>query len=208
MPPRVTDLAASINQGWEAGAKYAAGRKLEARLAYWEQSATGEVRRKLNDPAGDYDNLGATRRRGVDLQVTARPAAGIEAWGSIGWQEGKITEPDPASPESLGKQIDHVPAFLASAGFAWEPTKRWRVSLWGTAQGSYYLEKTNSTARYGDNVQFNLELSHALTDHLELEVQVKNLANRYAEYVWWDGAQTLHSPMDKRSIFAALAAKF
>lgn len=208
IPPRVTDLAASINDGWETGVKYAAGRKLEARLAYWQQSATGEVRRKLNDPTGDYDNLGATRRRGLDFQVTARPLAGLEAWGSIGWQEARITRPDPASPESLGKKIDHVPPFLASAGFAWEPAARWRVSLWGSAQGSYYLEKTNATGRYGDNLQLNLEASHALTDNLEIELQVKNLTNRYAEYVWWDGAQTLHSPMDGRSVFAALAAKF
>jgi iron complex outermembrane receptor protein len=32
-------------------------------------------------------------------------------------------------------------------------------------------------------------------------VGVTNLFDRYMEYVWWDGAQTLHSPASSRALF-------
>jgi iron complex outermembrane receptor protein len=35
-------------------------------------------------------------------------------------------------------------------------------------------------------------------------VGVTNLLNRYMEYVWWDGAQTLHSPASGRALFLTL----
>lgn len=208
IPPRLADLAPSTNDGWEAGVKLAPAARTELRLAWWEQRASGEVRRKLNDPTGDYDNLGATRRRGFDAQLTTRPVEGLEAWASFAWQDARIVTPDPASPESKGRQIDHVPPWLAAAGFAWQPARRWRVSAWGNAQGSYYLEKTNLTGRFGDDLRINFEASHQLTEQVELQFQVRNLTNRYAEYVWWDGRQTLHSPMEGRSLFGALAVRF
>lgn len=208
VPPRTRDLAPSINDGWEAGAKFAPGHGLEARIAYWEQRASGEVRRRLNDPGGDYDNVGATLRRGLDLQFTAHPTSTIEAWGAIGWQSARIVTPDPASPDTRGKRIDHVPPYLASAGIAWQATPRARLSLWGSAQGSYYLEKTNSTGRYGDNLIVNAEASYRLTPAIEVQLQLRNLGNRFAEYVWWDGTQALHAPMERRSVFGAVAAHF
>ena len=33
---------------------------------------------------------------------------------------------------------------------------------------------------------------------------VTNLFDRYMEYVWWDGAQTLHSPAAARALFLTL----
>lgn len=53
--PRVVDLDPSVNEGWEAGIKLKRG-PLEGRLAAWRQTATGEIKRKLNDPTGDFDN--------------------------------------------------------------------------------------------------------------------------------------------------------
>jgi iron complex outermembrane receptor protein len=74
IPPRLTDVAPSINEGFEGGVKLTRGHAVEARIAVWQQTASGELRRRLNDPTGDVDNLGATRRRGLDVQLTVRPA--------------------------------------------------------------------------------------------------------------------------------------
>jgi NAD(P)-dependent dehydrogenase (short-subunit alcohol dehydrogenase family) len=52
-----------------------------------EDFVRGEIKRKLNDPLGDFDNLGATRRKGVDVQLSAQPVNGLSFWGAVAWQK-------------------------------------------------------------------------------------------------------------------------
>ncbi|MDW3687806.1 TonB-dependent receptor [Cupriavidus sp. CV2] len=96
IPPRTTDLVPSINDGWELGLKLNPGSWLEGRVAYWEQLASHEVRRKLNDPPGDSDILGKTRRHGVDVQANLRPHSQFNVWLSYSYQMAKIVDPGPA----------------------------------------------------------------------------------------------------------------
>ena len=46
--------------------------------------------------------------------------------------------------------------------------------------------------------------SYQLTEQLAVDLQLKNLTDRYHEYVWYDGAQTLHAPGDGRALYAAV----
>jgi iron complex outermembrane receptor protein len=43
---------------------------------------------------------------------------------------------------------------------------------------------------------------------VELQFQAKNLTDTYWEYVWDDGAQTLHSPGDGRAFYGAVSVKY
>lgn len=208
IPPRVINLAPSINTGWEAGVKYALGSVLEARVAVWEQKATGEIKRKLNDPLGDSENLGATRRRGIDLQLSAKPVKGLAFWGAISHQKAIITTPDPATPQYLGNEIDHVPHWLFSGGVDFTAIPRFRVSVWGGGQSSYELTSSNDHGRWGDFATLNAEVAYQLTPKVEVSVSGKNLTSTYYEYVWWDGAQTLHSPADNANVTASVRVKF
>ncbi|WP_114395272.1 TonB-dependent receptor [Oleisolibacter albus] len=208
IPPRTTDLAASVNEGWETGVKLSPGRWLETRLAYWEQTASGEVKRKLNDPLGDFDNLGKTRRQGIDAQVNVRPLDWLELWLAVAWQKGEIREPDPASPATRGNRIDHVPSWLGSGGIDVQPTPDLRLSLWGNGQSSYYLESSNSKGKFGDYVLLTAEIAYQVTETVEASVQVKNLTNTDYAYVWWDGIQSLHSPGDKRAVYGTVTLRF
>ena len=53
-PPAAPNLIIlSANDGWETGIKFKPVRWLDGRVAYWEQVASDEVRRKLNEPALD-----------------------------------------------------------------------------------------------------------------------------------------------------------
>ncbi len=61
VPPQTNDLEPSINQGWETGVKFTPTDWVDGRLAY-QQEASGEVSRRLNDPSGASDNVGQTRR--------------------------------------------------------------------------------------------------------------------------------------------------
>lgn len=209
LPPRERDLQASINEGWEAGLKLSQGRWLSARAAIWEQVASGELRRRLNDPSGEFDNLGRTRRRGLDLELSVQPLPGLSAWGSWSHQTARILTPDPATPAFTGNTIDHVPGDVYTAGIEWAPAARaWRASLWGNGQSSYELNTANDQGRYGGFFQITAELAWKLTDQLELSAQVRNLANERYEYVWFDGVERLHAPADPRALYGAVRARF
>ena len=204
VPPRTADVAPSINEGYEAGVTLNRGRWLEARVAAWQQTATGELKRRLNDPAGDFDNLGRTRRRGIDVQATVRPAAGVAAWASWSRQSARIVTPDPATPAQAGNAIDHVPGHVVSGGVDWTPDPRWRLSLWGNGQSDYELTPANDRGRYGGYVLLNAEVARRLAPWIELSVQLRNVGNARYAYVWHDGAERLHAPAEPRSAIAAV----
>ena len=204
VPPRTTDLAPSINEGWEAGVKLARGRWLEARVALWEQTASGEIKRRLNDPSGDSDNLGATRRRGLDVQVSVTPVKAANLWGAYSYQRARIVTPDPATPSQAGNWIDHVPQNLFSGGVDVLPVERWRVSLWGNGQSSYELTPANTLPRYGAYLVVTGEVAWRVLPQLEVAAQLKNIGNRHYEYVWYDGTHVLHSPADSRALYGSV----
>lgn len=208
IPPRVVDLAPSINEGWELGAKYAFADLFEGRIAYWEQSASGEIARKLNDPLGDFENVGATDRKGVDVQASVNPLPGVAVWGAVSWQEAIITVPAPSTPQFAGNQIDHTPEWLWSGGIDWTPIDAFTLSLSGRGQSSYYLTSANAEGKWGALSVFNASATYRLNETVELGLAVKNLADDYYEYVWWDGAQTLHSPANGRNVTASLRLRY
>lgn len=208
IPPRQIDLSPSINTGWELGAKYQLGDMLEARVAYWEQSATGEIARKLNDPLGDFENVGGTDRNGVDVQLSVKPMAGLSLWGALSWQKAVISVPSPATPELAGNEINHTPRWLWSGGIAYSPLEPLTLSLTGRGQSSYYLTTANAEGKWGDLNVFDASISYRLNAHVEFGLAVKNLTDSYYEYVWWDGSQTLHSPANGRNVTASARLRF
>lgn len=202
------DLSPSINEGWEAGLKFQPLAWLDGRLAAWRQTASNEARRKLNDPANDAENIGQTRRQGIDLQLNARPTRQLGLWMSTALQRSKILQADNSSPASMGKEIDHVPRLLYAAGGDYQASDALRLSAWLNGQTGYYLERTNTTGRFGGYAQANLSAAYRLTPEVSVEVQVRNLFDRYSEYVWWDGSQSLHAPGAPRSVYGSVAVKF
>lgn len=204
VPPRDRDLDPSINEGWEAGVKYALDKWLTVRVALWKQTASGEFKRRLNDPSGDFDNLGKTRRRGTDVQVSLSPLPQVDLWAAWSRQRAIIAEPDPATPANKGNWIDHVPEHVFSGGIDYMPTEQLRFSLTGNGQSSYELAPDNATRRYGNYVVLNLEAAYQLTPAIELSAQVNNLANEEYAYVWYDGTQVLMAPAPKRAVYGAV----
>lgn len=208
VPPRTTDLAPSINDGWETGIKFKPVRWLDGRVAYWEQVASDEVRRKLNDPSGDSENVGKTKRWGYDLQLNLHLPRETDLWLAYSWQHSRIEKPDPALPASKGRQIDHVPTQLYSAGLSHQATPKLQLSGWLNGQSDYYLERENTQGKYGGYTLVNVGATYQLTSSLAVDLQVKNLADRYYEYVWYDGTQALHAPGDRRALYAGMTLDF
>lgn len=208
IPPRQIDLAPSTNKGWELGIKYQPFNQLEGRISLWNQTATGEFKRKLNDPAGDFDNIGATERDGVDIQLSWTPEQSVSLWAAVAWQRARIDQPDPQTPQLAGNDINHVPEWLYSAGADWSITEKLNLSASLRAQSKYELTTANQQGRYGDFVLLNLDARYALNNNTDLSLQLKNLTDKYYEYVWWDSNQTLHSPGEGCSITAAIHLRY
>ena len=93
---------------------------------------------------------------------------------------------------------------LFSGGLDWLPAERWRVSLSGNGQSSYYLTPANTGSRYGAYLVVNGEVAWRVQRHVEVAAQLKNIANRHYEYVWYDGTQALHSPADGRALYGSV----
>ncbi len=206
--PTATDLAPSINQGWEIGIKAKPADWVEGRVAYWEQSATNEWQRILNSPNGDSDNIGATNRRGVDIQVKLSPISQVSIWGTYSLQEAIIKKPAPATPKFAGNEVDHTPNYVFSTGIDYQPTPELKASLWATGQGDYFTDTANTGSQFGEYALLNLDLSYKIHKNIELQFQAKNLADTYWEYAWNDGSQTLHAPGDGRAFYGAISANY
>ncbi|WP_179959189.1 TonB-dependent receptor [Pseudoalteromonas rhizosphaerae] len=205
---RQKHLAPSINEGWESGVKWKPSRDSEIRIALWQQTATGEFKRKLNDPLGDFDNLGATKRKGIDIQASWSPTNKFSLWGAFAWQQAQIDIADPSTPEYTGNNIDHIPNRLLTAGIDYQLTTQLNLAATLRTQSDYELTPSNSQGRYGDFTQLGLKASYDVNSALMLSAQVDNLTDEYYEYVWWDGSQTLHSPAQGRAVSAAIKFKY
>lgn len=206
------NLKPSINDGWEAGLKLQPRAGLDARVAYWEQRASGEVARVLGvdglpDPGGQ-GNVGRTLRKGYDIQLNARTSATTTAWVAYARQLARITNPDPSAPQTLGKEIENVPHYLVSAGVDWQVSERLKLSAALYAQGDYYLERSNRLGRTGGYKLLDVSGTYRLSPRLDLNVQIKNLNNRRYVYAWYDSGSSGYSPGDGRAVYATLSAKF
>ena len=211
IPPRDTNLAPSINEGWETGIKFTPADWIDGRVAYWQQEASGEVSRRLNDPSGESDNVGETRRWGYDAQLNLHPNERTDIWMAYSWQYSKILQPSSSLPNSKGQEIDHIPHHLYNAGVSYKATRALQLTAWMNGQTNYYLERENTKGTYGGYVLMNLGATYQVTESVSVDLQLKNLTNRYYEYVWYDpdGAQaSLHSPGDGRALYTGVTVDF
>jgi iron complex outermembrane receptor protein len=75
-------------------------------------------------------------------------------------------------------------------------------------QSNYFLDRTNTTGKFGAYSVVNLSAAYRLGNNLDVELQVRNVADRYYDYVWHDGAQSLHAPGSPRSVTLMLTSRF
>lgn len=206
------ELSPSINDGWEAGVRLRPWRRADARVAYWEQRASGEVATVLGVDGsvgtGEVGNVGKTLRKGWDAQLNLQPGERWQAWLAYSRQTARIVAPDPSAPLTRGKQIENVPRWLASAGVDWQATPRLKLSAWGNGQGDYYIERSNTEGRYGGYVLANLGASWTLADTSELALQVKNVTDRAYVYAWYDSGSEGYSPGDGRAFHVSWSRSF
>lgn len=202
----------SINTGKEVGVRFNPVNGTETRIALWQQDATDEV---ANMPStGTTVGLGKTRRRGVDLQLTAELDEHWSLWTSHSIQEAKVVSAFTASGQSLaGKEVFSTPRHISNLGADYRLNDDWRFGLQARAQGDYYIEELNQQGKYGGYALLDASVNYRLSPTTSLDLQVKNLTDRQYEYVWydnffWGGAdQPMFSPAPGRTAYLSLNLK-
>lgn len=202
----------SINTGKEVGVRFNPVNGTETRIALWQQDATDEV---ANMPStGTTVGLGKTRRRGVDLQLTAEIDEHWSLWASHSIQEAKVVSAFTASGQSLaGKEVFSTPRHISNLGADYRLNDDWRFGLQARAQGDYYIDELNQQGKYGGYALLDASVNYRLSPTTSLDLQVKNLTDRQYEYVWydnffWGGAdQPMFSPAPGRTAYLSLNLK-
>lgn len=201
-------LEASKNDGYELGLRVTPLKTLTARLALWRQTASDEVKTKA-DGSGDSENIGETKREGADFELNWRVLPALSIWGSYTLQSGEITNPGARAADAIlrGKKIDHVPDYTFKSGVDWDATSALTLSASVLAQGGYELTTLNTNGEWGAFTLYNLDARYRWKK-VTFGATVKNVFDRYQEYVWHDGTQTLHSPGDGRAFYGSVAFEF
>lgn len=207
------ELTPSINTGVELGSKFRLTERTEARVAIWQQDATDEV---ANLPSANAtQNLGETRRKGVDFQITTHLSEKVKLWFSHAYQEAKIVGGYATGGTSLvGKEVFSTPRHITNLGLDYQASDSLRFDLQGRAQGSYYIDDQNAKGKYGAYVLFDSGVHYALSKNFGLDLEVKNLFDRKYEYVWYDNFfypasayQPMFSPGAGRAFYLSLNMK-
>lgn len=203
----------SINTGKEVGVKFKPFAGSEARIAVWQQEATDEV---ANMPStGTTVGLGETKRRGIDMQLTAQLNDQWTVWGSHAIQEAKVVSAFTAGGQSLaGKEVFSTPRYISNAGVDYQFSDAWRFGLSARAQGDYYIDELNQQGKYGGFAVLDANVRYQVSATTSLDLQMKNLTDRDYEYVWFDNffwaagdEQPMFSPAPGRSAYLSVNMK-
>ena len=197
----------SENDGWEAGVKISPVRWFSARLSYWEQKATDEVK-LLTDGSGNYDNVGETERDGWDFAISLRPHDLVSLWGSYTIQNAEYTKPGPGDEDIKGKDLQNIPEYTAKAGIDIEHPTGISCSLWWESQDDYYVEATNTASKVGEYDLVNMNIQYCF-ETITFAFNIRNLLDEeYSAFNYYSGGWTKYSPGDERSYYGSIMFKF
>ncbi len=171
----------STNTGKEIGLKFKTSDGIDGRIAIWQQDATNEVKNIAS--VDDATPLGATRRRGIDLQISTQLNAKTKVWGSHSIQEAVVRA---GSTNYIGKEIAETPRYISNLGLDYRHSDFWRYGVQGRAQGGYFVADDNSTGRFGQYVLFDASVRHQYDKNISVDFQIKNLFDRrYMSDAWF-----------------------
>ncbi len=208
LTPGQAAMSPSTNTGMELGMKFSPFAGAQARIAVWQQDAENEI---SNMPAtGTTVQLGKTRRRGVDAQISARLGDKWEVWASHAYQEAKIQRDDRAAGLSLeGNEVAATPRYISNIGVEFHASDALQLGLQGRAQGDYYLEENNVAGKFGSFAVLDLSAKYRINPNWSVDLQLKNATGREYAYVWYDSffqeqAQPMFSPAPGRLLYIGL----
>ena len=199
------------NRTYEFGTKWDLPQnRLSLRAAMFQ---TTKLNAREPDPTNSLLNVlaGTQRVNGAELEVRARLTSRWDLMGSYANLDAKIISSN-FFPAAIGAQLANVPRNT----FNFWSTQRlpWRFET--GVGGNYVSSRTASSTAPFDPVTglvkqvpgywvFNAMAKHRLAEHVDLQVNINNVANRY----YYDGLHPAHIVLGPgRSVLAGLKFKF
>ncbi|WP_019605824.1 TonB-dependent receptor [Teredinibacter turnerae] len=198
----------SINDGVELGLQWQLA-KNNIRLSWWQQKAKDEF--VLLDET--YQNVGKTKRDGIDIAFTGDITDSWSYWGSYTLINSEVIVGDESLgvPDVEGNELRSIPDFTASLGLNYQVTSRLITRLHLDAQGDYFVNEANAAGQYGDYAILSLSADYD-AGWSTFKVQLNNLTDEYFAYVYdfsTDGkGPIIHSPGDGFNGSLSIQMKF
>ena len=187
----------SVNDGFEAGARWQPGSGVDLRISAWRQDASDEF--VVLD--GDGQNVGETERLGLDLGLNWRMGSRTSGWLNYSRIETEIVRAGDSQVGFAGNELRGIPSFTASLGVSSQLNDDWSLGAHVDAQGDAFVNEANAGDRFGDFVLMHANV-HYNTKWGTFGLDLNNLFDEYYEYVFdfgQTGLGTIHSPGDGRS---------
>ncbi|MDP3088377.1 MAG: TonB-dependent receptor [Methylotenera sp.] len=196
----------ALNDGWELGLKSQFKNKLNTRISYWQQTAKDEF--VVVD--GTAQNVGETKRNGVDLSLDYDVTDAFNIWGNVSKVYTKINKTSSANAAFKGNELRGIPDHTASIGanYRWSNDLTLRMHI--DNQGAYYVNEANLGGKYGDYTLVNANADYK-TSWGKVSVQANNLFDKFYEYVFDfgnAGIDTIHAPSAGRNFTISAAVDF
>ncbi len=158
----------------EVGARLTAVPGLMIDLAAWRARSTNEVRQVAT---GLYENFGATRRHGVELELLWSPHRDVDL--SVAWGTARSRIERNANPALEGKEVTSVPRHTLTLEAGWRPAPGWQGTLTWQEVGRYQVDTANTTS-YGGYGVADLRVSYTAGHRhpYTLYAAIDNLADR------------------------------
>jgi catecholate siderophore receptor len=205
------NLPPEKNRTYEFGAKWDfPHNRLSLRTAVFQ---TVKLNAREPDPANPLLNVLAGKQRvnGAQIEVRARLTGRWDLLGSYANLDARLVSSN-NYPAAIGAQLANVPRntfnFWSMHRLPW----RWEAGLGGnyvsarTASSTAPFDPTTGLVKEAPGYWvFNAMAKHRLTEHLDLQININNIANRY----YYDGLHPAHIVLGPgRSALAGLKFKF
>ena len=195
-PETVTSWDIGIEQGLWKGAK--------ARATYFENYMEDLIYTVTRtETLSERENIGSAESRGVEFEIEQRFDKWLRLFSNFTITNAYVTE-NPGKPETVGKKLVQVPAFMFNNGvdFSWGPLSS---SLVGRYVGKRYTNDENTDrynhvyTSYDPYFLLDTRLSYKVTDFATVSFYVDNILDRdYFSYYKAPG----------RSFFGEVSFKF
>jgi catecholate siderophore receptor len=199
------------NRTYEFGSKWDFPHsRLSLRAAVFQ---TTKLNAREPDPTNSLLNVlaGTQRVNGAQLEVRARLTSRWDLLGSYANLDGKVISSN-YYPASIGAQLANVPRNTFNLWSTQRLPGHWETGLGGnyvssrTASSTVPLDPTTGLVKEVPGYWvFNAMAKHRLTEHLDLQINVNNIANRY----YYDELHPAHIVLGPgRSALIGLKFKF
>ena len=205
------NLPPEKNRTYEAGTKWdLPHERLSLRAAFFR---TEKLNAREPDPTNSLLNVlaGNQRVNGLEADVRARLTSRWDLMASYANLDGRVVSSN-YYPAAIGAQLANVPRNTFNFWSNYRMPRRWQTGF----GGNYVSTRTASSTVPLDPVTglvkevpgywvFNAMARHPLSEHVDLQVNVYNIANRY----YYDELHPAHIVLGPgRSALASLRFKF